>query len=88
MLTTGKMKSEDWVKILIIDVPSITQEWIAYRVLMNNTGQRKWTTVMCGLIKQYNNPSYVTVHPKGTKGSLFKQEEGSYLTTGTIETLL
>ena len=61
------------MKVSKIDVPSISTDWIAYRVDMKNSGQRRWTTHMCGLIKHFDDSNFVTVHPKGTKGSLYKE---------------
>ena len=55
MLQQKKLPKDEFVKVSKIDVPSISTDWIAYRVDMKNSGQRRWTTHMCGLIKHFDD---------------------------------
>ena len=78
----------DTITIKKVQNDKITTKWKAYRVEMKNDKHRKWTLIMCNLVKQFNDRSYVTQHPKGTVGSLFKEDDGEVVAHGTIAYLI
>ena len=51
---------QDYTKVYKVDVPQMSEKWIAYRVRMCNDLKRKWTLAMCEIVKNYNQPGYKT----------------------------
>ena len=66
----------------------ISKNWMAYRVEMQNSSYRKWTNMMCNIVKQFNDKKFATQHPKGTTGSLYKLLETQAYIDSSIGDLL